>query len=140
MPPRARSATDASDVDAFLASLQHAQLPAILAVREVIRGVDPSIGESVKWNAPSFHTTEHFATFQLRHRDGVQVVLHLGAKPQPGARVRDGVSDPEGLLAWRGADRATVTFADLADVAEKRVAFAEIVRQWIAHVAYLGNP
>ncbi|MCU0633770.1 MAG: DUF1801 domain-containing protein [Gemmatimonadaceae bacterium] len=121
-------------MDAFLLALDHPHRPALLALREIIRSADPTIGEAVKWNAPSFHTSEHFATFHLRHHPGVQVVLHLGAKPRPDARARERVADPAGLLVWRGADRATVAFADLADVAVKREAFLAVLRQWIALV------
>ena len=132
--PSSRREPAGESVEAFLAALEHPHRPALLALREIIRGVDPAIGEALKWNAPSFHTTEHFATFQLRHRDGAQVVLHLGARPRPDAAVRAGVADPAGLLVWRGADRATATFADLADVAAKRDAFAAVVRRWITFV------
>ena len=142
MPSRARppkspspGGSPSAAVETFLASLEHPEKPALLVLREVIRGVDPVVGESVKWNAPSFHTAEHFATFQLRHRGGVQVVLHLGAKPRPDAALRAGVADPAGLLEWRGPDRATVTFRDLADVEAKREAFVAVLRQWITHVA-----
>lgn len=131
--PQSRRAP-APDVETFLASLEHPQKPALLALRRMIRDADPAVGESVKWNAPSFHTSEHFATFQLRHRGGVQVVLHLGAKPRPGAAARSRVADPVGLLEWRGPDRATVTFADLADVEAKCEPFRAVLRQWIALV------
>lgn len=132
--PRRAAAADASEADALVAALDHPHTPAIQALRAIIRGVDPRITERVKWNAPSFATTEHFATFHLRHRAGVQVVLHLGAKPRPDADVRTAVADPSGLLAWRGPDRATVTFADRADVEAKRAAFEAVLRQWVACV------
>lgn len=119
----------------MLGTLDHPHLAAINAVRELIHSAHPSIQETVKWNAPSFYTTEHFATLQLRYTRGVQVVLHLGAKPQPDAAVRDGVPDPGGLLEWRGADRAIVTFRDVDDVHARRDAFVAIVRAWITFVA-----
>lgn len=124
-----------ASVQEFVDALEHPQKPALLALREIILATDPSIGESVKWNAPSFHTREHFATFHLRQRSGVQVVLHLGAKPRPDAGARERVADPDGLLDWRGTDRATVTFADLPDVEAKREAFGAVLRQWITLVA-----
>lgn len=123
---------DAPTPEAFVVALAHPQKPALLALREIIRGADPRVREAIKWNAPSFHTREHFATFHLRHRAGVLVVLHLGAKSRPDAGARERVADPAGLLTWRAPDRATVTFADLADVEAKRAAFTAVVRQWIA--------
>ena len=133
-PPKRPGSTSAPDVETFLASLEHPQKPALLALRKLIRAADPEVGESVKWNAPSFYTSEHFATFQLRHRNGVQVVLHLGVKPRPDAAARARVADPAGLLEWRGPDRATVTFADLADVEAKHKPFSAVLQQWIALV------
>ncbi|MBD0320416.1 MAG: DUF1801 domain-containing protein [Gemmatimonadetes bacterium] len=121
-------------VGAFLETLEHAHKDAILAARAVILSADPAITESVKWNAPSFATSEHFATFHLRHKTGIQVVLHLGAKPRPDATVRSEVSDPAGLLDWRSPDRAVAVFHDAADVAEKAAAFATVIREWIKHV------
>ena len=124
-----------ADADALLASLDHPRLPEIHALRAIIRGVDPRIREEVKWNAPSFATTEHFATFHLRAKTGVQLVLHLGARSRPDADLRAEVADPTKLLEWRALDRATVTFVDGADVAVKGEALAAIIRQWIAFVA-----
>jgi hypothetical protein len=76
-----QAVTPKSDLGSFLATLDHPRKKEIFALRKIISGVDPTIGEDIKWNAPSFHTTEHFATFHPRHTDGVQLVLHLGAEP-----------------------------------------------------------
>jgi hypothetical protein len=123
-----------TEVAALLATLKHPRDAEIRAVRAIILRADPRIRECVKWNAPSYFTTEYFATFHLRGKSGIQVVLHLGAKGRPDARVRDQVPDPAGLLEWRSADRAIVTFSGAADVEAKRPAFAEIVRAWVGHV------
>lgn len=124
----------AATVAEFLAGLDHPFKEEILALRAIILGASPDIGESIKWNAPSFHTTEHFATFHLRARDGVQVVLHLGAKPRTDVPVRSEVRDPLGLLQWKSPDRATVTFAGLQDVEANGGAFADIIRQWVSFI------
>lgn len=131
--PAGRGAPE-SDVAALLDALAHPQRAEIDELRRIIRAVDPRVTESIKWNAPSFATTEHFATFHLRAKHGIQVVLHLGAKARPGTAVRDAIADPAGLLEWRAADRATVSFRDEADVAGKAPAFAALLRQWITFV------
>lgn len=123
-----------NEVDALLATLDHPQLDAIEALRRIILQADPRIGEAVKWNAPSFHTTEHFATFHLRAKTGLQLVLHLGAKARPDATVRATVADPHRLLQWKSADRATIALRDLAEVEAKCDALTHIVRQWIEEV------
>lgn len=130
-----RLATPATGhVGTFLASLDHPFRREILAVRELILGADAAIAEGIKWNAPSFRTSEWFATFHLRAKDGVQVILHLGAKKRADTAGVAAVGDPEGLLRWLAADRATVKFGDLAEVDAKGPAFAAVVRGWIGHV------
>lgn len=123
-----------ADVEAFLAALDHPRMAEILALRQVILGADPTIAEGIKWNAPSFRTWEWFATFHLRAKQGVQVILHLGAKKRDAAAPAVGIADPESLLEWLGADRASVKFRDLADVEARGPAFAAVIREWIGHV------
>lgn len=127
-----RGAAAPEDVEAFIAALGHPFEREIRALREIILGADLRIAEGIKWNAPSFRTAEWFATFHLRARDGVQLILHLGAKKRDDADVS--IADPDALLRWLAADRASVTFRDLAEIEAKRSAFAGVIRQWIAHV------
>ncbi len=131
--PRAAKAAG-NDVTAFLAALEHPHKSLVVAIRRLVLAVDPAIGEGIKWNAPSFHTSEHFATFHLRAKDGVQLVLHLGAKPRPGANPKRDVPDPDGLLDWKGADRAVVTVHDAKELAARKAALTRILRAWITHV------
>jgi hypothetical protein len=134
MTPAKRTPSAPPSVEDFLASLDHPFKEEILAIRQVILGASPEIGEGIKWNAPSFHTSEHFATLHLRAKDGVQVILHFGAKKRDRPVSRDAVADPESLLEWLGDDRATVRFRDLEEVGAKQSAFAELVREWVGHV------
>lgn len=132
MASKASSGTE--DVETFLASLEHPRKPDILALRQLILGADPQIAEGIKWNVPSFRTSEFFATFHLRAKDGVQVILHLGAKTRETAVTGIAIDDPEGLLVWLAKDRASVTFRDLQDIDARGAAFAQLIRQWIAYV------
>lgn len=127
-PPRS------SEVESFLAGLQHPLKQEILLLRDIILDAAPGIGESIKWNVPSFRTSDHFATFHIRAEDSVHVVLHLGVKARPDAKVKSGVKDPGSLLQWRSADRAIVTFHNRDDVESRRDAFSQIVRQWVKFV------
>ena len=130
----AKRAAAPPTVDDFLATLDHPHARAIAAVRAIVLGAAPEIAEGIKWNAPSFRTTEWFATFHLRARDGVQLILHLGARVRGTAATGIAVADPDGLLEWLAPDRATVRFRDLADVEARRDALAALVRAWIVHV------
>ncbi|HYH79134.1 MAG TPA: DUF1801 domain-containing protein [Longimicrobium sp.] len=123
-----------ADVETFLAALDHPLEREIVALREIILAADPSIGDGIKWNAPSFRTSEWFATFHLRAKGGVQVILHLGAKRRDDTAAGIPVADPRSLLEWLAADRASAKFRDMDDVEAKRDAFAALIREWITHV------
>jgi hypothetical protein len=118
------------NVDALLDRIKHPQRVEIDAVRTAIISADKSISEGVKWNAPSFRTSEWFATVNLRTQEGMQVILHFGAKVRAKQK-RPEIADPKGMLKWLGDDRAMAT---LSNSAADRKALAAIVRQWIAFV------
>lgn len=130
----AKHAATPDGVDAFLAGLEHPHKAEILALRRIILGADAGIAEGIKWNAPSFRTSDWFATTHLRAKRGVQIILHFGAKKRDGFAPRADVPDPESLLEWLADDRAGATFRDLADVEAKQAAFAELIRAWVRHV------
>ena len=133
MPTRLEYMADSSAaVDAFMAVLEHPHKAAVGAIRQAILGADRSILEGIKWKAPSFRTTEYFATTHLRAKVGVGVVFHLGAKVRSIPSVS--IADPEGLLQWLAKDRAMVSFAGAEEVRAKQSALQGVVRQWIAHV------
>ncbi|WP_437774495.1 DUF1801 domain-containing protein [Sorangium sp. So ce1097] len=118
-------------VIAFLRELDHPLKQEIDAVRRIILAVSPEIREEIKWNAPSFRTAEHFATFNLRTKDRVRLVLHMGAKVKGSATKGVEIGDPAGLLEWRAKNRCLVTFVDEKEIQEKRAALETILRAWI---------
>ena len=118
----------------FLRDLDHPLKAEIELVRKLILGVSPVIREGIKWNAPSFRTSDWFATLNLRARGGeerVWLILHMGAKLKGGA-AQGRIADPSGLLEWLSKDRGLVTFKDAKDIQAKRSALQKIVREWIA--------
>jgi hypothetical protein len=122
------------DVGEFMRELDHPLKVDIETVRQIILNVDPGIGESIKWNAPSFRTTDFFATFNLRSRDSVQLIFHTGAKVKATATTGINIADPAGLLKWLARDRCLVTLGVGKDIRAKRAAFEAIVREWIRWV------
>lgn len=125
-------AKPAPNVDAFLAALEHPQKEAIALVRGWILKCDPSIQEAVKWNAPSFRTSDFFATFHLRSKDAVELVFHTGAKAKASAETGLGIEDPTQLVRWLAKDRGLVRLGSYDEVIAKRAAFEALVRSWIA--------
>ncbi len=122
-----------SAVDAFMAALDHPRKADIEAVRALILGLDPAVGEGIKWKAPTFRTTDDFATVNLRSTDSLQLILHLGAKVRPDI-VRPTIDDPAGLLKWLGKDRCIATLGAGEGYRANAPAFEAVLRQWIALV------
>lgn len=132
--PTRRSAPPPESVESFLASLEHPSKEEVLALRQIILAADPAIAEGIKWNVPSFRTSEYFATLNLRVKNGVGVILHFGAKKNDISITGVAIPDPDSLLEWLAKDRAMVTFHDLNDITAKQSAFTNLIRQWIKHV------
>lgn len=130
----ASRAARAPDLPAFIASLAHPAEVEILALRAVILAADPRIGEAVKWNAPSFFTSDHFATMHLREKRGIGLILHFGAKKNAIAATGVAIDDPSALLQWLAKDRAIVRCQGLDEVRSKAAALTALLRLWIAHL------
>jgi len=125
-----RAAKSDPAVAAFLKELEHPLKSVIEAVRRLILAASPEICEGIKWNSPSFRTTEFFATLNLR--DGrVWLILHTGAKVKANATKGIDIADPASLLQWLAKDRALVTFNDDRDFKTKRTALQSLIRAWI---------
>ena len=121
-------------VDEFMRSLVHPFKNEIEAIRASILGADATIAEGIKWNAPSFRTSEYFATTNLREKGGVGVILHLGAKVRSLPSGKLAIDDPGKLLRWLGKDRAMIVFESREDFSARKAAFERVIRQWIVHV------
>lgn len=122
-------------VEQFMRDLDHPLKPVVTAVRDAVLRVRKSIGEGIKWNAPSFHHGEHFATFNLRSPEHVLLVIHAGAKPRPDAAFRQQVPDPTSLVEWLAADRCVVRFTSVGDVRAKAAALQRFLDAWIERMA-----
>lgn len=116
-----------------MTSLSHPLKFDIETVRKAILAVDKAITDGVKWNSLSFRTTEWFATVNLRSRDSLQLVLHLGAKPGK-AVAADTIPDPKGLLKWLGKDRAMATLGSGAALKANMPAFKAVLKAWVRYV------
>ena len=121
-------------VDELMRTLEHPFKQEIQAIRASLLSIDQAIVEGVKWNVPSFRTTEYFATLNLREKKGIGIILHLGAKMRDLPPEGIAIDDPTKLLKWLAKDRAAVVFENLEDFETRRTAFEQIVQQWIGYV------
>jgi hypothetical protein len=125
MPNRTPEVTD------FLRDLLHPMRDGVVALRDAILASDDAITERIKWNAPSFcYGGDDRVTFRLRPAERFQLVLHRGAKVRHDS---DGFTfnDPDGLLDWASADRATLTLNDMDDVRTRLPAVVALVDRWM---------
>jgi hypothetical protein len=132
--PHATPSDTTLAVDQFMAELVHPCKAEIQAIRESLLQAAPAIAEGIKWKAPSFRTREYFATMHLREKQGIGVILHLGAKVRDIGRDGLAIEDPAHLLEWLAADRARIRFSDLSDFRQKQAAFEALIRRWLEYV------
>lgn len=126
--PAAKTANTAAKL---IAALEHPHKDVIDRLIELTLSADPRIELHWKWNAPSFALSDHFATMQLRAKQGVMLIMHFGAKKRA-TPARESIADPKQLLTWLADDRAQITFADLDAVEENKKSFVALIRAWIA--------
>ncbi len=124
-------ATEAAAVAEFMGALDHPLKPVLAGIRKLILGVDRGISEGIKWNAPSFFYHDYFATTGLRSPDFVHVIFHTGAKIKASASQGIKIVDPLNLLEWHAKDRCSIKIRDLKDLAAKKRALHDLVKQWI---------
>jgi hypothetical protein len=119
------------EVAEFMGALEHPRKMEMELLRTIILAASPSIGEGIKWNAPSFRVNEWFATMNFRGAV-LMLILHLGAKVRDAGNLK--IEDPDGLLKWLGKDRASVSFSEVNAITSNRAALTAVLRQWIRHL------
>lgn len=134
-PTAHNKATDTTQaVDAYMDQLDHPSKAELQTIRGIMLSVDRSVAEGIKWNAPSFRTTEYFATVNLRGTTGIRIILHRGAKARDLPAAGMAVDDPGKLLKWLDKDRAMIEFNGRHELDANAAAFRSLLRQWIACV------
>ncbi len=125
-------ASDSDAVEKLLSNVNHSNIKLIEWMRAAILQSNPTVLEGIKWNSPSFYCSGWFATFHLRSKTEVVLVLHHGAKVREGGGIREAISDLEELLEWKSADRAIISVADATAFGRKQqAAFKAIIKQWV---------
>ncbi len=68
--------TDEELVADWMQKLEHPLKAEIDAVRTIIKTSNSNIKERIKWNAPSYYTTEDIVTFNHRATQHVHLIFH----------------------------------------------------------------
>ncbi len=66
------------EVEAWLAAYDNPMKPVVMAMRDVILRADPRIGETIKWQAPTFTYKGNLASFFPRARKHASLMFHTG--------------------------------------------------------------
>ena len=127
-------ASDPDAVSTYIGHLEHPHSDVVAALRQSILAASPSVGEEIKWNAPSFFYTgamqafnpkeykRHLVVFNLHKKDCIQLVFLGVAK----------VGDTSGLLTGDYKDgRRLALFHDVEDVGAKKLALQRIILEQV---------
>ncbi len=122
-------------VDVYMRTLKHPLSDVAQALRQIVLSAGRTIGEEIKWNAPSFFYTgemkpfdpkaykRHIIVFHLRDPKLVRLVFPSGAK----------IKDTSGLLEGDYADgRRMALFRSMDEVVAKETLLRAAIRRWLA--------
>ena len=121
-------------VDAYMKTLKHPLKNVLEALRKIILSADSSIGEEIKWNAPTFFYAGEMAPFDPKEYKRYLVVSNLHKKDcvrlvfPSGARI----SDTSGLLEGDYADgRRLALFSSIDEVHAKKGSLQGAIKNWL---------
>ena len=78
-----------NDVDRWMAKYDNPQKPVVEAVRKVILAADKRIGETIKWQSPTFMYKGNLASFNPKAKQFASLMFHTGAKIEGTLSVAD---------------------------------------------------
>jgi hypothetical protein len=111
-----------AEVDAWMAGYENPQKPVVEAVRAAILGADARMGETIKWQAPTFVYKGNLASFFPKAKKHATLMFHTGAA------LADAGDFPS--LEGDGGTSRSMKFTDLSDVKAKTAELKAIVKAW----------
>lgn len=120
-------------VTAFIKTLEPGLAEVVQSLREIILSVDPSLGEQIKWNSPSFFYTGVMKPFNPKEykRDLVVINVHRG-KALLVFPTGASINDKNGVLEGDYKDgRRMINIIDLKDLAAKKQSLQLVIREWL---------
>jgi uncharacterized protein YdhG (YjbR/CyaY superfamily) len=108
------------EVDAWIAKYDNPQKAVVEAVRRAILAADPRIGETIKWQAPTFVYKGNLASFFPKAKKHATLMFHTGAS----------IAGDFTSLEGDGETARSMKFTDLDDVNAKTGELRAIVKAW----------
>lgn len=126
--------SETDKVDTYMATFEHPLKEAMIMLRQIIVSADASIGEEVKWNAPTFFYTgpmepsdpklfeRYLIVSNVHARDHIMLVWPHGDKVDNGSGFFEGTyADGRRLLRFYSVD----------EVKAKKHELQEAIRSWL---------
>lgn len=110
----------ANEVDAWMAKYDNPMKPVVERVRTIILNADKRIGETIKWQTPTFAYKGNLASFQPRAKKFASLLFHTGASIAGDFPSLDGGEQTARYMR----------FTDLDDDAGKEAELKRIVVAW----------
>jgi hypothetical protein len=123
-----------STLDEFFTDQSHDNLKLIKLIREIITSAEPSLIETLKWNAPNYiyHDQDRF-TFNLMNKENkVKLIIHMGAKKKENKAGKPILDEDYGIVTWNSDIRGTIEFINEDDVIQKTTQLQQVVKDWLA--------
>ena len=108
------------EVDDWFAGYDLPQKELMQSVRAIMLAADARLGETIKWQTPTFTCNGNLASFNPRSKTHVSLLLHNGA------RIPGDFPSLEGT----GEEARTMKFADAEDLAAKTGELQRLVVAW----------
>jgi hypothetical protein len=124
--------SEPAEVDNYMQALEHPLANVLQALRQIILSTDSSLGEEIKWNAPTFFYTGAMPPSDPKEFKRILIVSNVFKQDSirlvfwGGARA----NDTTGFLTGTYPDgRRLASFSSLDDVKAKKKALQQVVRQ-----------
>ncbi|MEQ1900335.1 MAG: DUF1801 domain-containing protein [Devosia sp.] len=109
-----------SEVDAWLAKYDNPMKAVVEAVRDTVLAADKRIGETIKWQAPTFVYKGNMASFFPKSKSHAALMFHKGST----------IPGEFPSLEGDGKEGRIMRFASLAEVKAKRKELAAVTQAW----------
>ena len=107
-------------VDDWMAKYDNPQKSLVEAVRRTILKADKRMGETIKWQAPTFTYKGNLASFYPKSKAHVSLMFHAGAQIPGDCPSLEGSGDVSRVMK----------FADAADLKAKTPELKRLVKAW----------
>jgi len=110
-----------NEVDAWFENYDNPMKAVVQRVREIIMATDDRMGETIKWQSPTFTFNGNLASFFPRSKKHASLMFHTGAE----------IPGDFANLEGDGDKARTMKFADLAETEARKEELESIVKSWI---------